>query len=160
MYIYTVHYVLRRNEWITDTSNQTYSHKPPISVSFQWRWFRNSFIRIHDIFSQEQVNWVLHGKISFQTQWQCALWPRATTVNAWISAQLQISAPLWISAPPKAPLPEKKWVSVLGTICETYTVYTVLLMKCDISNMSHFLDRSSKKVVFYNVLNFYVAVWF
>ena len=31
-----------------------------------------------------------------------------------------------------APSLQKKWVTVLGTIYETYMVYTVLLMKCDI----------------------------
>ena len=66
-------YLLRRNESITDISNRTYSHKPPISVSFQWWWFRDSFIRIHNIVSQEQVNRVLHGKIRFQTHWRCTL---------------------------------------------------------------------------------------
>ena len=47
------------------------------------------------------------------------------SVNARISAQLQLSAPLRISAPLKAQ--ERKWVSVLGTIYDTHTVYTVFL---------------------------------
>lgn len=53
--------------------HQTYRHKPPISVSFQGWWFRDSFIRVHNIVSQKQVNWVLRSKIDFQTHWQCTL---------------------------------------------------------------------------------------
>ena len=68
------------------------------------------------------------------------------TVNARISAQLQISAhfklalllrlKIYNKRPPsnKRPPPslEKKLVSELGTIYETYAVHMVLLKKCDI----------------------------
>ena len=74
-------------------------------------------------------------------------WYVTDTVNARISSQLQISARFELMSPlrlkicnkhpppssnKQTPSPEKKWVSVLSTIYETYTVYTILLMKCDI----------------------------